>query len=177
MIEPSFYASSPAKAHLVAPSTASTLLPESPALDVMTDLATETAHVVAPDRQIDDALHDMILFGVRLLLVVHDQAVIGIVTSYDITGERPIQFLQDLFRSTVPHRHADVRVADIMTPIADVRPLRMKWVARATVASVAALFRSTDETHLLVAEDEPDGSVLIRGIFSRTRLERQLDGH
>jgi len=177
MIEPSFYASSPATAHLVAPTTASTLLPTSPALDVMTDLASETAHVVAPDRHIDAALHDMILFGVRLLLVVHEQVVTGIVTSYDIMGERPIQFLQDPFRSTVPHRHADVRVADIMTPIANVRPLRMKWVSRASVADVAALFRSTDETHLLVADDEPDGSVVIRGIFSRTRLERQLDGH
>jgi len=39
------------------------------------------------------------------------------------------------------------------------------------------VFRSTDETHLIVAEDEPDGGVVIRGIFSRTRLERQLDGH
>ena len=177
MIEPSFYASSPPRVHLVAPSTALALLPTSPALDVMTDLATETAHVVAPDRQIDDALHDMILFGVRLLLVVHDQAVIGIITSYDIMGERPIQFLQDPFRSTVPHRHVDVRVADIMTPIAEVRPLRMRWVSRASVADVAAVFRSNDDTHLIVAEDDPGGGVVIRGIFSRTRLERQLDGH
>ena len=119
----------------------------------------------------------MIGFGVRLLLVVHDDEVLGVITSYDITGERPIQFLQDPFRSGKPHRHADVTVADIMTPVAEIRPLRLGWVASATVADVATLFRTRPDSHLLVAEDEPEGGVVIRGIFSRTRIERQLDNH
>ena len=176
MMDPTFYPAPPARARLVVPETGSALLPTAPALDVMTDLATEAAHVVAPDRQIDDALHDMILFGVRLLLVVHEQVVTGIITSYDIMGERPIQFLHDPFRSERPHRHADIRVADIMTPIAEIRPLRLRWVAAATVADIAELFRMRNDTHLLVADDTTRGEMVIRGIFSRSRLERQLDG-
>ena len=86
------------------------------------------------------------------------------------------QFLQDPFRSGKPHRHVDVTVADIMTPVGEIRPLRLGWVAGATTADVAALFGSRPDTHLLVAEDEPGGGVVLRGIFSRTRLERQLDG-
>jgi CBS domain-containing protein len=177
MIEPTFYPAPPARARLRTPATAPALAPTAPALDAMTDLATEAAHVVTPERQIDEALRDMIAFGVRLLLVVSDHDVLGAITSYDISGERPIQFLQDPFRSGKPHRHADITVADIMTPVGEIRPLRLGWVAGATAADVAALFRSRPDTHLLVAEDEPGGGVVIRGIFSRSRLERQLDGH
>ena len=175
MIEPPFYPTPPAQARLVVHATVRLLPPTAPALDAMTDLATEAPHVVAPERRIDDALHDMIAFGVRLLLVVQDQAVLGVVTSYDITGERPIQVVRDQLRGRKPHRHSDVTVADIMTPVDEIRPLRFGWVRRATVAAVAALFGSRPDTHLLVAEDELDGEVVIRGIFSRTRLERQLD--
>lgn len=176
MTEPPFYATPPAAARLAVPATAPALPPTAPALEAMTDLATEAAHVVAPDRRIDDALHDMIAFGVRLLLVVQERAVLGVVTSYDITGERPIQFLQDPFLGAKPHRHSDVTVADVMTPVGEIRPLRLGWVRSATVAGVAALFGSRADTHLLVADDERDGAVVIRGIFSRTRLERQLGG-
>ena len=177
MFEPTFYVAPPGRARLRMPTVAAALPAAAPALDAMTDLATEAAHVVSPQRQIDDALRDMIGFGVRLLLVVHDDEVLGVITSYDITGERPIQFLQDPFRSGKPHRHADVTVADIMTPVGEIRPLRLAWVAGATVAEVAALFRTRSDSHLLVAEDGPGEGVLIRGIFSRSRLERQLDGH
>jgi len=173
MPEPSFYSAPPVRARLVMPATMPALPPTAPALDAMTDLATEAAHVVAPQRQIDDALRDMAAFGVRLLLVVHDRAVLGVITSYDISGERPIQFLQD---GDKPHRHADITVADIMTPVTEIRPLRLGWVAGATVADVAALFRSRPDTHLLVAAQEPGGGTVIRGIFSRSRLARQLGG-
>ena len=175
MSELTFYPSPPVRARLRTPATALPLPPTAPALEAMTDLATEAAHVVTTGRQIDEALRDMVAFGVRLLLVVHDHEVLGVITSYDISGERPIQFLQDPFRSGKPHRHADVTVADIMTPIGEIRPLRLAWVARATVADVAALFQQRPDTHLLVAEDEPGAGVVIRGIFSRSRLERQLD--
>ena len=174
MTEPPFYPTAPEQARLVMPATAPPLAARAPALEAMTDLTTEAAHVVAPDRTIDEALHDMIVFGVRLLFVVQDDVVLGIVTSYDISGERPMQIREP---GDTPHRHADVTVADIMTPIREVRPLRFGWVARATAADVAALFRSRPESHLLVAEPAVAGTFLIRGIFSRSRLERQLAGH
>lgn len=177
MNETTFYLAPPARARLVMPAAPPPLAPLAPALDVMTDLATEAAHVVAPERQVDDALRDMIAFGVRLLFVTQQQAVLGVVTSYDITGERPIQALQDPFRGGKTRTHAQVTVADVMTPLGEIRPLRFGWVAAATAGDVAALFRSRPDTHLLVAEDLPGGAVVIRGIFSRTRLDRQLGSH
>jgi len=173
------YRSAIVRARLTTPvsAPAPVLQTTSPASMLMTDLASEAPHVVAPDRSIDEALRDMVAFGVRLLLVVRDDEVIGIVSSYDIMGERPIQFLQDPFKARVPHRHVDVRVEDIMTSVADARPLRYHWVQQATVGEVAAEFRERADMHLLVVEDGPrPGEVVVRGIFSRTRLERQLPG-
>ena len=173
------YRSPIVRARLATPvsSPAPTLRPNAPATSVMTDLATEAPHVVAPERSIDEALREMIYFGVRLLLVAREHNVIGIVSSYDIMGERPIQFLHDPFKASVPHRHEDVRVEDVMTRIGDAEPLMYRWVAEASVAEIATLFRERPDMHLLVVENgAADGEVVVRGIFSRTRLERQLPG-
>ena len=88
------------------------LKPDAPALLAITDFTREHPVTVETERQIDDALDDMIRLGVRALLVRKEQRIVGLITSYDIQGERPMQFLQS---STYGH-HRDIRVADIMTP-------------------------------------------------------------
>src|ERR1700738_1890460 len=86
--------------------------PNDPAIHAITDFTREHPVTVDEDRQIGDALHDMIHLGVRAMLVVREQRVGGLITSYDIQGERPLQFLQTSNYS----RHQDVRVGQIMTP-------------------------------------------------------------
>ena len=61
----------------------------------------------------------MIRLGVRALLVYEESRVIGLSTSHDIQGERPIQVLQ----SSNHRLHHDIRVADVMTPWAALRVL------------------------------------------------------
>jgi hypothetical protein len=78
--------------------------------------------MVTADRQIDDALGDMVSLGVRALLVRRDQRIVGPVTSYDIQGERPIQFLQF---SNYRHHH-DIRVADTMIPWDALRAIHLE---------------------------------------------------
>src|ERR1700733_2283050 len=85
---------------------------DDPAIHAVTDFTLVHPATVDEERQIDDALADMVRLGVRALLVVRDQRIVGLVTSYDIQGERPLQFLQS---STYSH-HRDIRVAHIMTP-------------------------------------------------------------
>src|ERR1700733_8446960 len=65
-----------------------------PAILAVTDFTREHPATVDEERQIDDALADMVRLGVRALLVVREQRIIGLITSYDIQGERPLQFLQ-----------------------------------------------------------------------------------
>src|SRR3984957_11977698 len=65
-----------------------------PAIHAITDFTREHPVTVDEERQIDAALEDMIRLGVRAMLVVREQRIVGLITSYDIQGERPLQFLQ-----------------------------------------------------------------------------------
>src|SRR5579862_2520206 len=59
-----------------------------PATLVVTDFTREPPVTATEDRAIDDALQDMVLAGVRALLVVRGDLVSGLITSYDVQGER-----------------------------------------------------------------------------------------
>src|SRR3984885_13965636 len=95
--------------------------PSDPAIHAITDFTREHPVTVDDERQIDDALGDMIHLGVRAMLVMRGQRIVGLITSYDIQGERPLQFLQTSNYS----RHQDIRVGHIMTPWADL--LAVDW--------------------------------------------------
>src|SRR5260370_22020516 len=86
--------------------------PSDPAIHAITDFTREHPVTVDEERQIDDALQDMIHLGVRAMLVVREQRVVGLITSYDIQDERPLQFLQ----TSTYTRHQEIRVGHIMTP-------------------------------------------------------------
>lgn len=155
--------------------TLARLAPEAPAIEAMTDFAAECPVIVAPGRHIDDALQDMKLSGVRALVVMEDGAVRGLISAYDILGERPIQFLRSPNCNGNPCRRADIHVADIMTPFEDLPVLDYAWVRSATLQDIQAAFAATMHRHLLVLQDEAgSGAQVARGLFSRTRLERHL---
>jgi hypothetical protein len=102
--------------------------------------------------------------------------VLGLITASDILGERPIKFLQSPLCEGRPCRHKDIHVADIMTPWAELLLLDYDWVAQRAAADIAETLVRTCATHLLVVERSAQGAgSALRGLFSRTRLERQLD--
>ncbi len=147
--------------------------PSDPAISVVTDFTREHPATVDEDRQIDDALADMIRAGVRALLVVKDHRIVGLVTSYDIQGERPLQFLQ----SSNYTRHEDVRVVDVMTAWPELVAIDWRSLQGATAGDLLRLFQESARTHLLVIEAEGSGDgCVVRGLISRARLERQLLG-
>jgi CBS domain-containing protein len=147
---------------------------DSPGLAAMTDFLCERPVIVSPERRVDDALHDMIVAGIRALLVVNDSTVLGLITAADILGTRPIQFLQNPQCEGSPCRRRDVHVADIMTPWPALRLLHSASVAAATVGDLVDYFSDTDATHLLVIETSSRSGDIVRGLLSRTRLARQL---
>jgi CBS domain len=140
------------------------------AAEVMTDFAHEHPVTVTEGRGIEDALKDMICFGVRALLVVRGDQVTGLITSYDIQGERPLKFLQSWTYS----RHDEIQVRHVMTPWEQVPVLDWEHVRSARVRDVIEVFRESDATHLVVLKADIDGSLLVRGLISRTTLERRL---
>ena len=145
------------------------------ALTLMTDFTRECPAVVSLDRHINDALQDMIRAGVRALLVLEEGRVLGLITSYDIQGERPIVFLQSPACLQDTCEHHEVRVADIMTPVEQLPVLDMRIVQSACVGDVVETFKTSDYTHLVVIETQHGGTCRVCGLISRTWLERQLD--
>ena len=145
-----------------------------PARELMTDFERTTPLTVSPDRHIDAALQDMVVGGVRSLLVVEDGQLLGFVTAADLQGEKPIQFLQSPYCESYPCKHADVHVRDVMTPLAELTLLDHAALERVTAGDVLTLLRLEGLSHLLVMQAAVAGERSVRGVFSRTRLERSL---
>jgi hypothetical protein len=144
-----------------------------PAIYAITDFKRDYPMTVEAERQIDDALTDMIRLGVRALLVAKEQHLVGLVTSYEIQGERPMQFLQ----SSNYSRHQDIRVMDVMTPWDELFALDWESVESARAGELVAVFEQINLTHLLVIEtDRKTSRSVVRALASRSRLLRQLAG-
>ncbi len=145
-----------------------------PVASVMTDFLVRGTLTVPPFRPIDEALSDMKHAGVRVLFVTDAQGlVVGFITSYDIQGERPIRFLQSTDCLQERCARGDILVADIMTPVRDLKVLHINEALNATAGELADTFKSTALTHLVVVEEIHDGGGMrVRGLFSRTRLEQ-----
>src|SRR6202795_3352963 len=122
--------------------------PGDPAIHAITDFTREYPVTVDEERQIDDALHDMIHLGVRAMLVMREQRIVGMITSYDIQGERPLQFLQTSNYS----RHQDICVGHIMTPWDKLLAVHWESIQAARAGDLLHVLDDAAITHLLVIE-------------------------
>jgi CBS domain-containing protein len=147
--------------------------PGDPAIHAITDFTREHPATVDEERQIDGALEDMIRLGVRALLVVRDQRIVGLITSYDIQGERPLQFLH----ASTHRRHQEIRVGHIMTPWDKLHAVDWESVQAARAGDLLHVLEEAEMTHLLVIErGKKNASPIVRALVSRARLARQLRG-
>ncbi len=142
---------------------------DDPAERVMTDLDRVSAATIYPKATLDEAERRMIASGVRMLLVNDaERCVVGVITATDILGEKPMQLVQ---RSG--GRREDLQVEDLMTPLSELQVMKLSEVDKARVGDVVATLREAGRQHLLVVDDN-DPYEAIRGIFSSTRIARQL---
>ena len=153
---------------------------ESPALDVMTDLARVTPATIRPQAPLSGANQFMITRGVRLLLVVDDhEVVLGVITATDILGERPM-----LVATERGLRRDELAVADVMTPAGGVEVIELAQVEGSRVGHVLETLRRAGRQHALVVDFDlipatrplapPAKRTLVRGIFSISQIARQL---
>ncbi len=121
---------------------------DSPAIEVMTDLARVPPITIEPSASVATANDYMVTRGVRSLFVIApDGHVIGLVTTTDILGERPVRMSQ----ARGVRRH-ELSVADVMTPIESVVAMRMEDVRAAKVGHIVASLKQAGRHHELVAE-------------------------
>jgi CBS-domain-containing membrane protein len=142
----------------------------SPAIDVMTDLAQVTAESVSANVSVDDAEQKMIASGIRLLFVTNQlNQIIGIVTSKDVSGERLMRLVND---SRTPRKELIVR--DIMTSQHKIEVLELGDVATSRVGDIVFTLKRMGRQHALVIEHDEDGRQVIRGVLSTSQIGRQL---
>ncbi len=144
---------------------------DSPALEVLTDLTRVRAATTSPSTTLRQAEQIMINQGVRMLLVVSDMpAIEGLVTTTDLHGDTQMRLVQQ--RNI---RYDELRVADVMTGLADLDAIDYEVMKLATVSNVIATLRRYGRNHLLVIE-RPTAETprRVRGVISRAQIERQL---
>jgi CBS domain-containing protein len=142
----------------------------------MTDFKQRAPVTVESNATIGQALATMMHSGVRLLFVLDaGSRLVGLVSSYDIQGEKPMRYLQSQGFTHRTSRHDDVRVGDIMEPTDAWHVLSFDQVCRATVADIVSTFKQTGRSHLVVIEpgDGPRRYV-VRGLISATHVGKQL---
>jgi CBS-domain-containing membrane protein len=159
---------------------AARVTPESPALEVMTDLLRASPATIRPQAPIEGANQYMLSRGVRLLLVVDErELVLGVVTATDVLGEKSLRVALD--RGL---RRGELTVGDIMTPARQVEVLALADVEGARVGHVLETLGRAGRLHALVVDydvlpaasliDAPVRRTMVRGIFSLSQLARQL---
>lgn len=143
---------------------------DQPAATVMTDFTVVTAYTIFPLENIEAARAKMIHRGVRMLLVVDDQNhILGLITSSDLTSEKPMQVVQ-----TQGIRHSDVMVKDVMTPREKLEVLCMDDLQNAHVGDIVATLKKHGRQHALAVERTSDRSQILRGMFSISQISRQI---
>lgn len=153
---------------------------ESPALEVMTDLARVSPATIRAQAPLEGAHEFMRSRGVRLLLVVDERdAVLGVLTAADILGEKPTQLAVER-----GGRRDELTVAELMTPAELVEVIDLAAVEGARVGHVMETLRRAGRQHALVVDTEhvvprsalerPLARAMVRGIFSLSQVARQL---
>ena len=141
------------------------------ALSVMIDFRARSSVTVPENAPIDEALQHMKHIGVRCAFVVDKEkkAVAGMLTAYDVSGEKPQQYMRFM-----GIRHDDVQVKDIMQKIGDWRVADIKDIERSTVADVLKVFKEAGVTHLPVMETTENNEQRLRGLLSFAKVRRLL---
>jgi CBS domain-containing protein len=155
---------------ILAQPSANAVTLDSPALEVMTDLSKVAAVTIEPSAPVTVANEYMIGRAVRSLFVTaSDGHLVGLVTTTDILGERPVRAIQARRIS-----RNELVVSDVMTPVDSIVAMRIEDVRAAKVGHIVASLKQAGRHHELVAERLADGKTCIRGIFSASQIARQL---
>lgn len=143
----------------------------SSALEVMTDLRFVPAATASVDLDIELASQKMIARAVRLLLVVDQlEDVVGLITSRDLMGRRPLEVMDARGVSL-----DKVKVGDVMTGSDSIEIMPLDDVLHARVGDIIETLKNSGRQHALVVDNEPfSDKPIIRGIFSASQIGRQL---
>ena len=143
---------------------------DDPAFVVMTDFSQIPPRTVEPNESIDNALNEMKLHGVHLLLVQNgDDNIIGVVGSEDLLGELPIKISQERRL-----KRSQILIKMVMTPLNQICAFDMHTLERAKVGNIIVTLKSLRMHYALIISNENNHRQTLRGIFTTSQISRQL---
>lgn len=144
---------------------------EDPAFSVMTDFSLSTPISIGPEESMDEALNEMKVKGVHLLLVVNNNKdIVGLISSEDILGEKPIKIIQENRIS-----RSQILVKMVMVPINKTAAFDIETVQHARVGNIVQTLQSLSTHYALVVQtNENNGEQIIRGLFNTSQISKQL---
>jgi CBS-domain-containing membrane protein len=144
---------------------------EDPAWTVMRDFRIKGAFSIAPNESIDNALQEMKIQGIHVLLVTNTtNQILGIISIEDILGEKPIKIIQQ--RRIQRHK---VEVKMVMSPTEKVILLDSQEIQSAKVGNIVSTLKETGHHYALVVHLHPEKQHYeISGLFNSSQISRQL---
>jgi CBS-domain-containing membrane protein len=142
----------------------------SPAVKVMTDFHNVPPVTIQGDAKIDQCHKAMIMAGVKSLIVTNGHGgIAGLVTAYDVMGERPMQMVQE--RGV---KFGELTVRDVMRSAQELQSVPFAAVEAAEVGQIISTLEHLGGHYLLVTETD-GGQTVLRGLFSAAQIGRQLN--
>ena len=144
---------------------------DSPASRVMTDLYKVKAATIRSSISLTEAALSMSSQDIHLLFVVDNMPrLMGLVTTTDLHGVKPMQIVQAL-----NIRYNELTVAHVMTSLDKLEAIAHENIRNATVGDAIATLKHLGRNHLLVVENPGiDAPRRVCGLISRSQIERQL---
>ena len=143
---------------------------DSPAIEVMTDFTSRPPETITPSANAQSALQEMKLAKVKSLLVIdEDDTIIGHINARDIQGIKSSMVAREY---GVPITELTVEM--LMIPPENLPSLNIKNLQNARVGHIVKLIHTLGVYYVIVVETAEDGIDYVRGIFSISRISRQL---
>jgi len=142
---------------------------EDSAIAVMTDHRIEKAPTCLLDKSLDRAMKQMAEENCNMLLVIEEGGeILGLITSADISGEKPITYTQRSGK-----KRSELKVKHLMTKIQDIPSLSIKDVLESKIGDILRTLNEIGSEYVLVTMEENEGT-FIRGVFSARSIARSL---
>lgn len=142
---------------------------EDPALTVLIDFYHASSSTIKDTATLSEAIHDMELHDVQLLLVMNaEHQPIGLLTSEDVLGEKPIQYIQ---QNRLSHNH--VLIPMLMTPIHKIPAFDIKVVEKTRVGNIVKTLHTLNAPTALVVKQEENQKIVL-GAFTTAQISKQL---
>jgi len=144
---------------------------DDPATAVMTDFTHTPAHIISPNKSMDDALNEMKATGAHLLLAIDQEGHLrGIISSEDILGEKPIQIIQEKRIS-----RDNIKVDMLMRSAEHIFALNIETIDDARVGHIVkTLTENKRQYALVIGKSKSDNQTMIRGLFTLSQISKQL---